>query len=145
MKVGELKAALKAAGMSAVGTKGALESRLALHKRYANDTSLRTADGTNPCSLSYAAIKSVAAREAEISPMLSHDEILEAFVQHLATAGGGGGGGGGGSGDSVSNGNGGAAAVNGGKVDANTVSPTHTYNVLPWCESPPCKAASRCG
>ena len=64
--------------MVASGTKPQLERRLELYNLCKSST-LRTAEGHNPCEMKFGALKKAAAREAQVPRMGTQDEILDAL------------------------------------------------------------------
>jgi hypothetical protein len=81
LKVDELKARCKAAGMVQSGEKPTLIMRLQLHAA-CQSKDLKTFDGANPCTLNVAGLRTACAKEG-LSPIGSQDELLEALVKHL--------------------------------------------------------------
>ena len=76
----QLKAKLKAAGMSQAGTKAQTEHRLSLFEK-CKSLSLKV-QGENPCQMASAALKKAAAGFG-VSPIGNHDEILTELVNTL--------------------------------------------------------------
>lgn len=79
--VAELKASLKEIGMSQSGDKGTLEWRLKTYRKCISQ-SLKTWDGSNPCSLNAAKLRTACAK-AGVSCIGNNDENLELLVTHL--------------------------------------------------------------
>lgn len=79
--VAQLKASLKEIAMSQSGDKGTLEWRLKTYRK-CTSMSLKTWDGSNPCTLNAAKLRTACAK-AGVSCIGNNDENLELLVQHL--------------------------------------------------------------